>query len=168
MFSVGSKVVHPTCGAGTIVRIQEKSLGDSTSKYYVIETASKGRQLFVPVGRAEAAGLHPVASEERLVRILDQPFTGPEPEELRGDYKARQEEMRERLKSGSFGEVYNVVRTLYYINRQRPLGTVDRSLLDLGKELLAGEYALAAGVELAAGLRRVEDCLSAIEVNEDA
>jgi len=166
MFSVGSKVVHPTCGAGTIVQIQSKSLGDETCEYYVIETASKGRRLFVPVDRGEAVGLHPVASEERLERILDEPFTEPKPGDIDCDYKSRQEIMREQLKSGSFGQVYHVVRTLYYISHQRPLGTVDRGLLDLGKELLASEYALAAGVELDDGLRRVEDCLATIEVSD--
>ena len=160
MFSVGSKVVHPTCGAGIIVRIQEKSLGDLTTKYYVIETASRGRQLFVPVDRGEAVGLHPVANHNRLKDMLDAPFEEPRKGDIVADYKVRQEEMRERLKSGSFSEVLAVVRTLYYINAQRPLGTVDRGLLDLGKELLASEYALAAGVEMNIGMRAVEDSLA--------
>jgi len=167
MFSVGSKVVHPTCGAGVIVRIQEKSLGDLTTKYYVIETASRGRQLFVPVDRGEAVGLHPVAPKHRLKNILEEPFEEPRKSDITADYKARQEEMRERLKSGSFSEVLAVVRTLYYINGQRPLGTVDRSLLDLGKELLASEYALAAGIDLHTGMRAVEDSLAAGPVTEE-
>jgi RNA polymerase-interacting CarD/CdnL/TRCF family regulator len=161
MFTVGSKVVHPTCGAGVIVRIQEKSLGDLTTKYYVIETASRGRQLFVPVDRGEAIGLHPVANKSRLKDLLEEPFEEPRKGDIAADYKVRQEEMRERLKSGSFREVLSVVRTLYYINGLRPLGTVDRGLLDLGKELLASEYALAAEIDIHSGMRTVEDSLAA-------
>ena len=160
MFSVGSKIVHPTCGAGVIVQIQVKSLGDRTTQYYVIETAVRGRQLFVPVDRGDAVGLHPVAGESELKSILEEPFEGPAKDGATADYKVRQEDMRERLKSGSFSEVFSVVRELHYINAQRPLGTVDRGLLDLGKELLASEYALAAGVDLVCGMREVEDSLS--------
>ncbi len=168
MFSVGSKVVHPTCGAGTIVTIQEKSLGEHTTRYYVIETASRGRQLFVPVDRSEAVGLHPVASKTKLKDLLEEPFEEPDKSDISGDYKARQEDMRERLKSGSFGEVLSVVRVLYLINSQRPLGTVDRGLLDLGKELLASEYALAAEIDLGAGMRKVEDSLAAVIAPSEA
>ncbi len=160
MFPVGSKVVHPTCGAGVIVRIQDKSLGDQTTLYYVIETAARGRQLFVPVDRSDAVGLHPVAAKSELKGILEEPFAEPTRSDIVVDYKVRQEGMRERLKSGSFSEVLSVVRVLHYINAQRPLGTVDRSLLDLGKELLASEYALAAEVDLVSGMRKVEDSLT--------
>lgn len=162
MFPVGSKVVHPTCGAGTIVRIQEKSLGDQTCKYYVIETAAKARQLFVPVDRGEAVGLHPVAPQHKLEAILERGWLpSEEGQPAPADYKVRQEDMRERLKSGVFHEVFDVVCTLFFINSQRPLGTVDRGLFDLGKELLASEYALSAGLALNEGMRRVEDCLAA-------
>jgi len=160
MFPVGTKVVHPMCGAGVIVRIQDKSIGEQTTCYYVIETAARGRQLLVPVDRSEAVGLHPVAPVSDLRDILDGPFEEPHESELVVDYKIRQEDMRGRLKSGSFSEVLSVVRVLHYINALRPLGTVDRGLLDMGKELLAGEYALAAEIDLLAGMRTVEDSLA--------
>ncbi len=168
MFTVGSKVVHPTCGAGTIVKVQTKTLGDDSRKYYVIETASKGRRLFVPVERAEAAGLHPVGKAEILRDTLVNAFVVPEEGTIESDYKARQQQMREELKSGSFPRVCEVVRLLYYLNSQRPLGTVDRSLLDLGKDLLASEYALAADMDVEKGMRFLEEALTEVIPRHEA
>ena len=41
MFPVGAKVVHPCYGAGTIVRITEKNIGDAARAYYIISTVSR-------------------------------------------------------------------------------------------------------------------------------
>jgi len=168
MFTVGSKVVHPTCGAGIIVEIQDKTLGDVSRQYYVIETASKGRRLFVPVERGEAAGLHPVGDQHDLREALEATFAVPEEKDIESDYKARQQQMREELKSGAFDRVCEVVRLLYYLNSRRPLGTVDRSLLDMGKHLLASEYALAAEIDVDRGMRFVEETLTSVAPEEDA
>jgi CarD family transcriptional regulator len=160
MFTVGSRVVHPCYGAGTIVRIQEKSIGNTTRVYYVINTVNKSMQLMVPVKGASDAGLRqvlPVASlREMLVACHDLPKDG----EINPDLRSRQSDMREHLKSGNLAEVVGVVRKLYYLNNSRPLGTVDRQLFDQGKELLAGELALATGSELLAAMQEVEDNLA--------
>ena len=60
MYQIGSRVVHPCYGAGVVVRIQEKSIGDSIHAYYVIDTVSRPMQLMVPVDRAEEVALRPV------------------------------------------------------------------------------------------------------------
>lgn len=166
MFTVGSRVVHPCYGAGTIVRIQEKSIGATTHAYYVINTVSKSMQLMVPVKGASDAGLRqilPAASlREMLVACHDLPKDG----EINPDLRSRQSDMREHLKSGNLVEVVDVVRKLYYLNNARPLGTVDRQLFDQGKDLLAGELALAAGAALPTAMQEVENNL-AVMLSED-
>jgi len=155
-FDVGSKVVHPCYGAGTVVRIQSKSISTESHSYYVINTVAKGMQVMVPVHRADDAGLRKVGGARRLRTALKVCRSQPEEEALKGDLRARQTEMRERLKSGDFREVAQVVRALYYLNRQRPLGTVDRQLYEQGKEFLASELSLALEVESTAAMDEVE------------
>jgi len=68
--------------------------------------------------------------------------------------------MREGLKSGNYERVADVVCQLYLMGAQRSLGTVDRQLLDQGKDLLASELAAAAGVDLLTARQEIEDCLA--------
>lgn len=168
MYSVGHKVVHPCYGAGTIIRIQEKSIGESNHSYYVIQTVSRSMQLMVPVNRAEEVRLRAVGEPNGLREALS--ICGQQPAEdgIPRDLRARQNEMRDRLKSGCFDAVADVARTLFFMNSRRPLGTVDRQLFDQGKELLAGELALAAGVEVGEAMQEVERTLSQMLADAEA
>jgi CarD family transcriptional regulator len=169
-YSVGSKVVHPAHGAGTIVAIQEKSLGDLRRTYYVINTLSTGvtagtRQLMVPVSRAIPSGLRRVGKAAGLREVLRN-CTPPEECDIDKDYRTRQEAIRTLLNSGSFAQVVDAVLTLYVLHLKRPLGVVDRQLLDHGKDILASELAVATNTEMEDALRELETTLAAV-VGED-
>jgi len=158
-YSIGSKVVHPCYGAGIVVRIQEKSIGEDSHSYYIIKTKSKSMQLMVPVQRAQSLGLRTVGELHQLRETLLDHCTTPCEGEINRDLRARQEVMREQLKSGSYDEVAGVVRILFFMNSQRSLGTIDRQLLDQGKELLASELALAADAEIGEAMQEIESNL---------
>ena len=167
-YSIEGKVVHPCYGAGTIVRIQTTSIGAERHPYYVIDTVAKSMQLMVPVDRAESVGLRYVGQASRLREILTTCCVTPSEEELGRDLQTRQNTMREQLKSGSFRQVAIVVRTLFYMNNQRPLGTTDRQLFNRGKDLLASELALAAGTELGEAMQELEGHLASILENPES
>lgn len=159
MYPVGSKVVHPCYGAGVVVRVQEKSIGELPHPYYVIRTVSRPMQLMVPVERAQSLGLRSVGEQLGLRGLLETCCNLPDGA-IEPDLRTRQATMREQLKSGHFSEVANVVRTLYFMNNRRPLGTVDRQLFDQGKEFLAGELALATDTQIEQAMQEVEDYLA--------
>jgi len=160
-YVIGAKVVHPCYGAGTIVRIQQKSIGEAIHAYYVIETmSSKAMQLMVPVERASGVGLRSIGDAPMLREILGNCGESPLGDKIEPDLRTRQSEMRERIKSGRFTDVANVVHTLFLMNGRRPLGTVDRQILDQGLEFLAGELALAGGLKIAQTLQEVQSCLA--------
>jgi len=160
MFAVGSKVVHPCYGAGTIVHIQEKSIGETTHAYYIIDTVGRSMQLMVPVSGADDAGLRQVLPSASLRQVLIACRDVPGDGDINPDLRSRQNDMRDHLKSGDLSRVADVVRKLFFLNTSRPLGTVDRQLFDQGKGLLAGELALATGSELATAMQEVEDNLA--------
>jgi CarD family transcriptional regulator len=166
MYPIGSKVVHPCYGAGIVVRIQEKSIGENSHFYYIIKTKSKSMQLMVPVQRAQSLGLRTVGDLQELRETLLDHCTTPCEDEINRDLRARQELMREQLKSGSYGEVASVVRILFFMNSQRSLGTIDRQLLDQGKELLASELALAADAEISEAMQEIESNLGRMLAKE--
>jgi|YNPNPStandDraft_1061719.scaffolds.fasta_scaffold17401_3 CarD family transcriptional regulator len=160
LYAVGSKIVHPCYGAGTITRIQDKTISASSHPYYVIRTVAGGLQLMVPVNNAHTVGLRQVGRAEELRRVLACCATLPQAEELNADARMRQAEMRLSLKSGDFAQVADVVRKLFYLNARRPLGTVDRQLFDQGKELLASELALALDSDLEQAMQELEQHLA--------
>ncbi len=159
-YTIGSKVVHPCYGAGTVVRIQDKSIGETSHSYYIIVTVSRGMQLMVPVSRAEDVRLRSVGDPLLLRDTLGVCAERPPAEQLERDLRARQAEMRDQLKSGVFLQVAEVARTLFFLNARRPLGTIDRQLFEQGKELLAGELALATGIAIVEAMQEVESSLN--------
>jgi len=167
-YAVQGKVVHPCYGAGTIVRIQSTSIGEERHPYYVINTVAKSMEVMVPVDRAESVGLRDVGQVSHLRRVLAKCCVAPSEEDLGLDLQTRQNHMRQGLKSGSFAQVASVVRTLFYMNNRRPLGTTDRQLLDRGKDLLAGELALAADSCLRDAMQELEEHLAQVLEPADA
>lgn len=161
MYSVGSKVVYPFHGAGTIVSISTKSIGERSRVYYVIDTlAQRSMKLMIPVRRAEEAGLRRAGRPTDLFKVLAWLCVAPMEEKIERDYRTRKSLMDERLKSGCFQEVATAVRNLFYMHSQRPLGMTDRQFLDSGKEFLAGELAVALGVDISEAMQRLEDRLA--------
>jgi RNA polymerase-interacting CarD/CdnL/TRCF family regulator len=165
MYPIGSKVVHPFYGAGTISRIQEKHIGERKNSYYVIVTVSKTMELLVPVHGAKSLGLRTVGDEEGLRRTLEDCSAAPE-WPVDKDLQQRQAAMREGLKSGDYERVAAVVCQLYLMSAQRTLGTVDRQLFDQGKDLLSSELAAASGLELVEARQEVEDCLATMATDD--
>ncbi len=164
-YTIGSKVVYPSRGAGTIVSIQEKSLGDVTRTYYVIDTLSCGQaerdgQLMVPVPRAKNAGLR-FAGKPSYLRKTMARCIAPCADDIERDYRTRQAAVRELLNSGTFARVIDAVTLLYALSRQRPLGITDRQLLDRGKQIAAGELAVAADLEMTEAMEELERSLEA-------
>ncbi len=165
MYPVGCKVVHPHYGAGTIAHIQEKRIADHKHAYYVIVTICKAMQLLVPVSDAESLGLRTVGDETGLRQTLNDCSTAPARPVIK-DLRERQAEMRDGLKSGNYERVAEVVCQLYLMSTQRSLGTVDRQLMDQGKDLLSGELAAAAELDLETARQEIEECLAAMVCEE--
>ncbi len=159
MYAVGSKIVHPSRGAGTIIDIQQKRIGDITRTYYVIDTVGKSMRLMVPVKLAEDGRLRPVGKEARLRKVLAARYVALEGE-IPQDYRARKKVMSEKLKTGRFEEVASAVSALFLLSSRRRLGMTDRQMLDGGKDFLAGELALASNSELSEALAEVEESLA--------
>jgi CarD family transcriptional regulator len=167
-YSVGSKVVHPCYGAGTVVRIQQKSLGEITHIYYVIDTLPGSMRVMVPINQANQVGLREVGNAEKLRSILHNCGDAPDADDIDTNFRTRSAEMSEQLKSGSFEEVAGVVRMLFFMNTRRSLGMTDRRYFEQGKEILCGELALATDQDMNSAKQEVEGYLNGMLNVEEA
>lgn len=168
MYQVGSKVVHPSYGAGVIDSIEEKSIGDITQTYYIIKTLPNPRamELMVPVSRADQMGLRQVGDLQEIEEILQACEEPPPEDQMERDFRTRQSQLTELLEPGCFSKTTQVARILYYMNIERPLGMTDRRILNEAQDKMAGELALAADISMTEAMDRVSDALEQMRPNE--
>ena len=166
VFDVGSRVVHPCYGAGEIVHIREKTIGDISHTYYIIDAVMGDMELMVPVKRADEVGLREVQPLLDLERALDECAVPPDPDEIEKDYRRRKAKLGEALKSGDYDEVVEVARKLYFRSTNRVLGATDRAMLNRAKDLLAAELALAADTDVDWAMEQIEERLAAMVAAE--
>lgn len=157
MFSVGEKVMHCAHGAGVITEKKEMQIVETPKRYFVIQLLGSDSTLMVPTDQAEER-LRPVCKRAALRRLLISELTS-EPEELPGDYKTRQKQLENKLKSGETQGWIEVVRDLTFQGEQKPLSRGDQKLLDRAMDLLSGELALAQGISVVEAKPRLESII---------
>jgi len=158
MFAVGDKVVHPAHGAGVVMAIEQLDLLDGFNRYYVISPIGSDMRLLVPVKNAEQVGLRPAMKTRRLSRVLA--ILKAPPESLPGDYKERQAQVEERLRSADPELIGTVVRDLTWLRHESGLTAKDSDLLERANALLAGEIALVKGIGLEEAKRVLQSTLN--------
>jgi CarD family transcriptional regulator len=145
MFSVGDEVVHRVHGAGIITEKKELQITETSNRYLVIDMPECDSTLMVPTDKAEQR-LRPVSKMTTLHHLLTNILTG-QPNKLPKDYKERRERINNELKSGEIRKWIEVVRDLTHRREQGRKSKVDRRLLKRATHLLAGELALAQGID---------------------
>ena len=138
-FSVGDKVVHPHHGPGRITGIERREFLDGKKLYYEIEIPIQELSVYLPRQAMKEIGVRPAMSRARLPRVLDR--LRSRPRRLPQDYKQRQEEVWERLRTGRVMQVAEVVRDLTWHEKRDHLTKRDMDLLTQGKTRLAAEMA---------------------------
>jgi CarD family transcriptional regulator len=158
-YVVGDKVVHPHHGPGRIASIERREFMEEPKQYYVIEIPTQGLTLHVPKRKADTIGVRPAMAQEQLRRVLEILRSKPEP--LPEDYKERQEEIWEKLRTGHPLQIAEAVRDLIWHERDSHLTKKDTDYLDRGRKLLAAEMALVSDIEVEEASRQIDATLSA-------
>ena len=158
-FSIGDKVVHPHHGPGQIIGAERREFLDGEKLYYEIEIPGQELSVHLPRKSAEEIGLRPAISRTKLPRALAK--LRSKPRCLPKDYKQRQEEVWERLRTGRVMQVAEVVRDLAWHEKREHLTRKDTDHFTQGKSRLAAEMALASGTEVADMERTINDTLAA-------
>ncbi|MFN2242302.1 MAG: CarD family transcriptional regulator [Anaerolineae bacterium] len=158
-FSVGDAVVHPHHGPGRITGMERKELLDGKKMYYEIEIPVQELSVYLPKRTMEDMGVRPAMSRRRLPRVLDK--LRSQPRILPNDYKERQAEVWEQLKTGLVMQLAEAVRDLAWHEKREHLTKKDTQYLAQGKSRLAAEMAIVSGEELSDMETLIDDTLSA-------
>lgn len=157
-FSVGDKVVHPHHGPGRIIGAERREFLDGEKLYYEIEIPTQELSVHLPRESAKAIGVRPAMSRARFPRVLAR-LRG-KPRRLPKDYKQRQEEVWESLRTGRVMQLAEVVRDLTWHEKLEHLTKKDTDYLVQGKSRLAAEMALVSGADVSDMERTVDDTLT--------
>jgi CarD family transcriptional regulator len=158
-FSVGDNVVHPHHGPGRIAGVERKVLLDVEKRYYVIEMPVRALTVHVPVRKAGEAGMRPAMPRSRLLQIL-RTLSGS-PSHLPRDYRERQEEIWDKLKTRRVMQLARVVRDLTWHRERAHLTRKDSDYLKQRQQLLAAEMALVSGSDVSESIDLIDSTLAA-------
>jgi CarD family transcriptional regulator len=165
-FSVGDKVVHPYHGPGRITSEEYKEFLDGKKTYYVIEIPVSELTVYVPRRKVDQVGMRAAMSRAKLASVLEK--LASQPRSLPKDYKERQEQVWEKLKTGHVMQTAEVVRDLVWHKHREHLTKKDMDLLAQGTERLAAEMALVLGVDMTDMEKQIESTVAAAIASETA
>jgi CarD family transcriptional regulator len=155
-FKIGDYVVHPAYGVGQVERLEERRFtGADARLYYKIDIANG--TVWVPVQTDQPIRLRPITTKVELARYRK--LLVKEPIPLNPDHRERQQELSERLKSGSFKTMCEVVRDLTARSWEKSLNEADSSSLRKAREALCQEWAASKGISLTDADQEVEALL---------
>jgi CarD family transcriptional regulator len=157
MYKIGDAIVHPKRGAGVVVDIVERSIGDAMVPFYKIELLSKtSTRLMIPTGRADEIGLRPAISEEELPQVWQ--ILASEPEEMPAHSRKRFNYLKEKIEELDIIQVAEVIRDVLWMQEEEGgLKTRDRSIYQEGIKFLAGEIAAVKDISLIEAELEIKD-----------
>lgn len=143
VFKVGQKVVYPNHGVAVVEQIDMRDMDGSQDEYYLLRLRFNNSLVMVPTRNADEIGLRrPIANRQcpDLLKALAEDFSTPPAE-----WKNRFREFSERMRSGDVFSVAEVLKTLTFLNQQKPLSFREKRMLDRARYLVISELALAIG-----------------------
>ncbi len=145
MFAVGENVIYPMHGAGTIEKIEDKTILGETRAYYIVKTHYGRMQVMVPVEGSEAAGLRSVESHGKVQEVLR--VLGAESTPMDENWNRRNRDNMEKLKTGDLCGVAEVIRNLTRVDRVKKLSTGEKKLLTSAKQILISEMIIIENID---------------------
>ncbi len=145
MFAVGENVIYPMHGAGTIEKIEDKTILGETRAYYIVKTHYGRMQVMVPVEGSEAAGLRSVESHGKVQEVLK--VLGSESTPMDENWNRRNRDNMEKLKTGDLCGVAEVIRNLTRVDRVKKLSTGEKKLLTSAKQILISEMIIIENID---------------------
>jgi len=143
MFKIGDHIVYPMYGAGIITDIVEKDfLGESRS-YYCVSLPYCRMEASVPVDNCEKLGVRAIIDQSEIAGVLE--VLGGETEKMNPNWNKRYRENTERMQTGDILEVAAVVRNLVRTDREKPLSTGEKKLLNTARQILESELIYSGG-----------------------
>ena len=137
---IGSKIVYPMHGAGTIIKIEQEDFFGERKEYCTVKVAQKEMTLKFPLDRRESLHIRNVSSMEK---ILDE-ISSHKPEEYiySPNWNKRYQTTLDKMKTGSPSDMATVLVNLKSLENTKGLSSGERQLYHNAMDILASELML--------------------------
>jgi CarD family transcriptional regulator len=155
MFQIGDKAVYPGHGVGVIEAIESKQILDSEQLFYVLKILENGMTIMIPKDNIAAVGLRGIIRKLDVSKVLHI-LRERDVEIDNQTWNRRYREYMEKINTGSIFEIAEVLRDLHLLKCEKDLSFGERKILDLAKNLLVKELAVAKCVKESEILREIK------------
>ena len=135
--SVGDKVIYPNQGIGIVEDIQKANLYGEESCIFHLRILTNDTLIMVPSTSAKEIGIRRLASEKKVKQLFH--FLENGAVNVTKNWKGRYKEHVELMKSGSILDVAMVLKSLFYLDMDKPLSFREKKMMEKAKELLVME-----------------------------
>jgi CarD family transcriptional regulator len=146
MFKIGDKAVYPGHGVGVIDAIEAKQISGTEHTFYILRILENGMTIMIPRDNIEAVRLREVIRKidvSKVIHILkDRDVTVDNQ-----TWNRRYREYMEKINTGSIYEIAEVLRDLHLLKADKELSFGERKIMDVAKNLLVKELAIARDVK---------------------
>ena len=158
-FSTNDFVVYPTHGVGKITGIEEREIGGTKHKLFVISFEKDKMTLRVPIGKATATGMRRLSTPKEMASAL-QTLKGRS-RVKRTMWSRRAQEYEAKINSGDPVAIAEVVRDLHRNVGQPEQSYSERQLYEAALARLARELAAVETIDEEAATEKLEQVLRA-------
>jgi CarD family transcriptional regulator len=158
----GDWIVHSNYGLGQVQGEDTKVLEGEETDYYIVKTDSA--TYWLPQDGLDTDAIRELAPETQFQIALKE--IKSEPCVMEKDYRKRQARIVSVISSNSVVEFARLIRDLYWRRRQKHLNENEKRVLDLIKERFAREWSVAAEINEAEALSKLESTLGMVFENQ--
>lgn len=136
-FRVGDKVVYPNHGIAVVENINDRSVGDSSMKFYQLRLSSNNSLVMIPTNGIRQVGLRKIINDRevnKLYRILQNGVV-----QEYDNWMGRYRENLEKMQSGSIFEVAEVLKNLFFLSNQKDLSYREKKMFIKARYLIVSE-----------------------------
>jgi len=155
MFEVGNKAVYPGHGVGVIEAIETKQILGNKQTFYILRILENGMTIMIPQDNVEAVRLREVIRKidvAKVIHILKDRDVIIDNQ----TWNRRYREYMEKINTGSIYEIAEVLRDLHLLKAEKELSFGERKIMDMAKNLLVKELAIARDVKESDVLREIK------------
>jgi len=136
-FRIGDKAFYPAFGVCSIRDIESKDFGGARQEFYVLEMQSNGATVRIPTTTSRTSVIRQLISARELESVYSILKT---PRRLvQTNWNRRQKEFKDKIRSGSIGDIAQVVRDLASLRTDKGLSSGAKDLMDDAVQMMAQE-----------------------------
>ena len=164
-FGKGDAIIYPQHGAGKIVDVQTRTVGDAERDYFVVDLELQELRVWVPVDEAEEIGVRGPTSKDELEDLFD--LLSDHDVRIPANFSRRMKNNQRRMNDGDVWQLAEVVRNLAVRRARKHLSPSEKTLYLHARSLLVAELALSMGVKTEKAEAALDERLPEVEEEDD-